>query len=610
MGIFRRIEVRNFRSIHHLVIENGLENINLLVGNNDIGKSNILRALNLFFNNQTDIDKPLDFWEDFNKNITRTSGKGQYIKVVLDIDLKYEKNKYVRWTRQWNNLGERKINSFDVFFTDSNESCSFENNTRAKGWLERIVFRYVPAIKSEKYFQHLFEELHDLLSNTYSEQFQTNTKALIHSIQNITEEITTELNEKLFIQNRISLPSDLKTFFSALDFSIEIEGQKFNLKSRGDGIKVRHIPIVLKFMSDKAKLYKKGSLDIKTIWAFEEPENNLEMSHAFAMANSFLDYSDKIDIFITTHSPAFYSLKDKKNVSCWYIERNENNSTEAIDIKNQNIDLDEKMGVLWYITPFIKQKDEELRKKQEENLVLQTEIEKIKENTKVIVFTEDESNDLLMIKTYLRLHGFDDQLTEYHSYYGKDNFHSAIIAADIMRKKRPNIQYFLFHRDMDVDGEYFKSQTEQRLTKQGRKNYTLLLPQGYDLESEFINANHIHKLYNAIDVKKIEELINQATKETEKKSLEKLRERYMTVKTIQNLNKGISIKDFKWQDIITEVDKMYYNNPSRYRYGKTVLGLLKSKIQKETGSNVNLFVETEFIIKSNLKTIADNLKGV
>jgi predicted ATPase len=607
MGIIRRIEIRNFRSIHHLVIENGLENINLLVGNNDIGKSNILRALNLFFNNQTDIGKPLDFGEDFNKNITRTSGKGQYIKVVLDIDLKYEKNKYVRWTRQWNNLGERKTNDFEVFDKTTNALSSFENNTRAKGWLERIVFRYIPAIKSEKYFQHLFEELHDLLSNTFSEQFKKYTSALIGIIQSITNEITTELNEKLFIQNRISLPSDLKAFFSALDFSIEIDNQKFNLKSRGDGIKVRHIPIILKFMSEKAKLYKKGAIDIKTIWAFEEPENNLEMTHAFAMAESFLDYSDKIDIFITTHSPAFYSLKEKKNVSCWYVERNENNATEAIDIKNQEIDLDEKMGVLWYITPFIKQKDEELKKKHEETAALQRQIEEIKGNTKVMVFTEDESNDLLMIKTYMRLHGFVDDITEYQSYYGKDNFNSAIVAADIMKKKRPQLQYFFFHRDMDVDGEHFSKQIEPRLSKLGRKNYILLMPDGYDLESEFIDSRHIHQLYNELSIEVIEEIITKATEEVKEKSIDKLRERHMGVKTIQNLNAGISIKDFKWQKIIKEVDNMYYGNTKRYRYGKTVLGVITSKLQAKLKRNIDLFSPTEFIVKPNLKSIADTL---
>lgn len=608
MGIFRRIEIRNFRSIHHLEVDCNLDNINLLVGNNDIGKSNILRALNLFFNNQTDIGKPLDFWEDFNKNITRTSGKGQYIKIVLDIDLKYEKNKYVRWTRQWNNLGERKVNEFEVFDKLTDNPSAFENNTRAKGWLERIVFRYIPAIKSEKYFQHLFEELHDLLSSTYSEQFQANTSALMQSIQTITEEITFELNQKLLIKNRISLPSDLKAFFSALDFSIEMDGQKFNLKNRGDGIKVRHIPIVLKFMSDKAKLFKKGALDIKTIWAFEEPENNLEMTHAFAMANSFIEYSDKIDIFITTHSPAFYSLKDNLNVSCWYVDRDENNSTEVIDIKNQDINLDEKMGVLWYITPFIKQKDEELKKKHEENIALQSQLEKIKENTKVIVFTEDESDDLSMIKTYMKLHGFDDEVTEYHSYYGKDNFHSAIVVADIMKKKNPKIQHFFFHRDMDVDGEYFIKQTEPRLSKLGRKNYHLLMPSGYDLESEFINSKHIQKIIgDMLSIEEIDELIEKSTDEVKKISIDKLRERYMSVKTTQNLNAGISIKDFKWQKIIHDVDNMYHENTERYRYGKTVLGVLKSKLQKKLGTNINLFRDSEFIIKTYLKNISESL---
>lgn len=607
MGIIKRIEIRNFRSIQHLIISKGLTDLNVIVGNNDIGKSNILKALNLFFNSQTELGKSLDFWEDFNKNITRTSGKGQYIKVVLDIDLKYEKNKYVRWTRQWNNQGERKDNLFEVYDSITNIRSDFEYNTRAKGWLEHIVFRYVPAIKSEKYFEHLFEELHDLLSNSYSVKFQENTGALIKSIQEITEEITNELNEKISIQNKISLPSNLKAFFAALDFSIEIDGQKFNLKGRGDGIKVRHIPIVLKFLADKVKAYKKGAVDIKTIWGFEEPENNLEMSHAFDMAKSFLEYSNKIDIFISTHSPAFYSLKEEEKVSCWFIDRNESNSTFATNLNDNEIDLDDKMGVLWYITPFVKQKDEELKQQKEENIILKKEINNIKDTTQVIVFTEDESNELKMIKTFFSFHGFKENNTEYHSYFGKDNFHSAIVAADIIKKKNPKIKHCFFHRDMDVDGEYFIKITESRLSKNGRKNYHLVMPSGYDLESEFINAKHIHNLYNSISIERINELIDESTKEVEVKSINKLRETYMSVKTKQNLSQGISPKDFKWQDMIEEVEKMYFSNIQRFRYGKTVLGVLVSKIQQELGYNIDLFQSSEFILKHELKNIATKL---
>lgn len=283
MSIIKKIEIRSFRSIHYLAIDNGLEDLNVFVGNNDIGKSNILRALNLFFNNQTDIGKPLDFWEDFNKKLKRVSGKGQYIKISLEIDLKYETNKYVRWTRQWNNHGLRVIDEKKVF-TNENEPSDFVVGSRAPGWLDRIIFRYIPAIKSPLYFQHLFEELHDVLSSSYSEQFQENTKSLIESIQNITNDITIELTETLSIANKISIPTDLKIFFGSLDFSLQEDNRSFNLSAIGDGIKVRHIPVILKFLAQKAKINKRGALDIQTIWGFEEPENNLEMSHAFEVA--------------------------------------------------------------------------------------------------------------------------------------------------------------------------------------------------------------------------------------------------------------------------------------------------------------------------------------
>ncbi|EFB9622617.1 TPA: AAA family ATPase, partial [Escherichia coli] len=47
----RRIEITNFRSIQKIVIDSA--RLQIIVGNNDAGKSNILRALNLFFNSQT-----------------------------------------------------------------------------------------------------------------------------------------------------------------------------------------------------------------------------------------------------------------------------------------------------------------------------------------------------------------------------------------------------------------------------------------------------------------------------------------------------------------------------------------------------------------------------
>ena len=44
-----------------------VKDVTVLSGKNDCGKSNVLRALNLFFNNQTDWITPLIFEKVFSK---------------------------------------------------------------------------------------------------------------------------------------------------------------------------------------------------------------------------------------------------------------------------------------------------------------------------------------------------------------------------------------------------------------------------------------------------------------------------------------------------------------------------------------------------------------
>jgi len=50
MRIIDKVEINYFRSIYSGSM-NQLKDMNVLVGGNDQGKSNVLRALNLFFHN-------------------------------------------------------------------------------------------------------------------------------------------------------------------------------------------------------------------------------------------------------------------------------------------------------------------------------------------------------------------------------------------------------------------------------------------------------------------------------------------------------------------------------------------------------------------------------
>ena len=64
MRIIESVTIRYFRSAYTISI-NPCQDITILAGKNDVGKSNILKALNLFFCQQTDYQTVLNFAEDY-----------------------------------------------------------------------------------------------------------------------------------------------------------------------------------------------------------------------------------------------------------------------------------------------------------------------------------------------------------------------------------------------------------------------------------------------------------------------------------------------------------------------------------------------------------------
>ncbi|MDN3685196.1 AAA family ATPase [Vibrio sinaloensis] len=102
--MIRQITITNFRSIRKETIST--EEITTLVGKNDAGKSNLLRALNLFFNGKTDADTDFNFQSDFNINAVVQQRKAKEIKVelVLKLPRSYRKSgkpDTVYWSRTW-----------------------------------------------------------------------------------------------------------------------------------------------------------------------------------------------------------------------------------------------------------------------------------------------------------------------------------------------------------------------------------------------------------------------------------------------------------------------------------------------------------------------------
>jgi predicted ATPase len=396
--IIKEIRIRNFRSIVKADIS--LSDLSIIVGLNDVGKSNILKALNLFFNNETDYSKGLIFQNDYSKfsPIRKKKAEEIIVEIVLHAPTNYKQSKDIIWRKVWRKNG---LHLNDKKFIDGTK---FPLKTKLYSWLDNIRYSYIPAIRDIYYFEFLLAKLHDSLAETIEQELRNAGDDFITKIKSNTVQMIQEIDNRLKIKSQIKLPSNLQSLFKALDFSTEEGAFEISISNRGDGIKTRYIPIILKFISEQLNINKtKGSANINMIWGYEEPENNLEMLAAFKLAKDFIDYSKEIQILITTHSPGFYTLKEdnSESVNLFKVTKEKNKEAEIKELLTYN-DLDDDMGIMPLIAPYVQEKVIEIEHLQDDIIKYKDELSNIDKNT-IFVEGDDEVRVFTEILKHLKI---------------------------------------------------------------------------------------------------------------------------------------------------------------------------------------------------------------
>lgn len=343
------IHIENFRSIRNITVN--VSQMNVFVGLNDVGKSNILKALNLFFNGQTDHGKYFDFNRDFTMLFSRKSHRAKEIIIELQVFIpgNFKESGVYSWKKTWRRDGLYK----QEILNDMGKPPSAKSKIPAS--LNRIKYRYVPAVKSSEYYKYLLSELYLTAAGTLSDPLVTATRDFAKVIQDYTEQIHDEVSEKIGIDSKLTIPRDMTEMFRVLIFMTSNSGKdKFiPLDMRGDGIQARHIPIVLKYLADKEQDKRsQGFVIAETIWGYEEPENGVELLRAFDVAESFHDYAKQIQIFVTTHSPAFYQQEKTADSKVFYVKNNTSGETSVSDTFVP-YELLETMGLMPVVAPLI-----------------------------------------------------------------------------------------------------------------------------------------------------------------------------------------------------------------------------------------------------------------
>lgn len=351
------IRIKNFRSIRNETIMP--RDLSIFVGLNDAGKSNVLKALNLFFNGETDYGVKFSFARDFTYLFPKTSHSTKEIKItiVFDIPDSYSESGEYTWTKVW-----RTGSYFNE--TILNAAGNPPNpKSRVPGALRRIKYRYVPAIKSREYFKTLLGDLYTAVFSSINNPLEGSVETFSTALRDYTQELSDDIARQLQISSLLSFPEDLNDIFKALIFetSCNPEDIKVPLTARGDGIQVRHIPIVLRYIAhEDQKSRQRGSMKVCTIWGFEEPENGLELSKTFQLADEFTEYANEIQIFVSTHSPAFYMKKDTPSVSVYFVSKKPNSDETSVSSAIKERSIAENMGLMPLVAPFIEEQAKRL----------------------------------------------------------------------------------------------------------------------------------------------------------------------------------------------------------------------------------------------------------
>lgn len=314
MRLIQKIEINYLRSLY-VATFNKVGDLNVIFGRNDSGKSNFLRALNLFFNDEIEPGQDLDFNLDISdsRKVAARQAKGRqfiWIKITFNVPDNYSAvlGDEITVKRQWNRDGEMNETVFPHLETTGQRA-------RLTRFLNDIDFTYIPAIKDLEVFADLIERIYGAAAE--SAAIQSATQRFVDTIGTTTRTLSDQLAKMFSGPARLAAPAEMSTLFRNLDFSHGEDSHSL-LRQKGDGIKARHIPEMLRFINEieaRPKLY---------LWGFEEPENSLDLKSAEIEAARFAEIAARGDtqIFITSHSPAFYLAEnDEAEVKRYFVSK-------------------------------------------------------------------------------------------------------------------------------------------------------------------------------------------------------------------------------------------------------------------------------------------------
>ena len=308
----RAIQIKRFRSILNLKLElDSLEHIATICGANNAGKTNVLRAINLFFNSEdykASEDAP-------NHKFNGSRGGKVYPEISVDFE---DNNTVYRIIKAFNIEGVSKVTGEKIL--SKNEKQSLDSSS-IDSLLNKISFFYIPSINISfpDLINSLIEEIYDLeysnsrfsgLKSELKTSFDNYVNGLVDILNSLAEEINPTFQE--FNENwevGFEYVSDIKKFRDLISNDVDFffnDKSNRNIEAKGSGL--QRLGFILMHSRILSKIKTK-----QPILLIDEPDIYLHQGLQKKLKTHLENLCPKSQIIITSHSPMFIDSYNLRN---------------------------------------------------------------------------------------------------------------------------------------------------------------------------------------------------------------------------------------------------------------------------------------------------------
>jgi len=306
-------EILNYRALEHVSIP--LQRFSVILGENDVGKTSFLYALDAFFSNGKISDENEFFNMDPKNNI----------EILLTFDGIPTSGEFDDIKRKNGSILIKKVFSFDKPPTSKvvlDEGIEKDIDKKLlKEWFSSDGFHFIP-VRRDLTVQFTMAKT-ALLGKTLRAKMKNaladdSSKKCVDDIKNILAKSIKEPQKILqsFLQEQMH-DEDIKLIFEDLEVD-PIEGVSFKVKLSDD--KISNIVIQNRGAGTQNnliialfRLIAKLHVGNYFIFAMEEPENSLHPKAQRQLLSVLQDISKESQVICTTHSPVFLERSKFEN---------------------------------------------------------------------------------------------------------------------------------------------------------------------------------------------------------------------------------------------------------------------------------------------------------